>query len=72
MSGKELFERRMNNWKISFNDDLLAYLVKHYKKKNISEFFTALGNSTVDILDVKSVIQSKDSSVNSKVSVEPV
>ena len=72
LSGKELFERRMNNWKISFNDDLLAYLVKHYKKKNISEFFTALGNSTVDILDVKSVIQSKDSSDNSKVSVEPV
>ena len=65
-AGRELFERRMNNWKLSFNDDILAFLVKHYKLKSISEFFAALGNSTVDISEIKSIIQSRDDAEESK------
>jgi GTP pyrophosphokinase len=69
-TGRELFERRMNNWKLSFDDDLISYLVKHYKLKSISEFFASLGNSSVDIAEIKSLIQNRIGEESSKEGLE--
>ncbi|MEZ7884819.1 MAG: RelA/SpoT family protein [Bacteroidales bacterium] len=57
--GKELLERRMNNWKIEFNDDILYALIKQYKFKTASEFYSALAMSEVDIVDVRNFLNSK-------------
>ncbi|MDX9782468.1 MAG: RelA/SpoT family protein [Bacteroidales bacterium] len=65
-SGRELFERRMNNWKIVADDDLLAFLIKHYKHKSIFDFFAALGSGSVDIAEVKSLIQTRGEDSNQK------
>jgi GTP pyrophosphokinase len=54
-TGKELLERRMTNWKLELNDDILFYLIKYYKYKTVTEFYTALADSEVDISDVKAV-----------------
>ncbi|MDD3034918.1 MAG: RelA/SpoT family protein [Bacteroidales bacterium] len=59
-AGKELFERRMSNWKLEISDDLLGFLVKHYKYKTIGEFYAALADDRVDIIDVKAQISSRD------------
>ncbi len=59
-AGKELFERRMSNWKLEISDDLLNYLVKHYKYKTIGEFYAALADNRVDIIDVKAQISSRE------------
>jgi len=59
-AGKELFERRMANWKLEISDDLLGYLIKNYKYKTIGEFYAALADSTIDIMDVKSFVTSKE------------
>ena len=60
LEGKELFERRMSNWKLEINDEVLGYLLKHYKLKTISELFENIASSEIDVLDVKSVLQARD------------
>jgi len=59
-AGKELFERRMSNWKLEISDDLLNFLVKHYKYKTIGEFYAALADAEVDIIDVKAQVSSRE------------
>ncbi len=58
--GRELLERRMNNWKLELNDDVLHLLSKHFKYKLIGDFFAALAKEEVDISNVKSFLLSKD------------
>ncbi len=57
--GKELFERRMNNWKIPIEDEVVAYLVKYFKCKSASEFYAKLESSDIDISDVKPALTEK-------------
>ncbi|HRT33867.1 MAG TPA: hypothetical protein P5023_05475, partial [Bacteroidales bacterium] len=59
-AGKELFERRMSNWKIDVNDEVLNFLVKQCKFKSIGEFYSALANGTFDIMDVKNILSSRE------------
>jgi len=56
VAGRELFERRMNNWKLESDDEILSYLVKHFKCKTIPEFFASLATSQIDIAAVKPLI----------------
>lgn len=66
-AGRELFGRRMNNWKINYDDDLIAYLIKYYKFKSVSEFFAALGGESVDISEIKNLIQTRNETEGQKV-----
>lgn len=59
-SGKELFVRRMNNWKIPVEDEVVAYLVKYFKCKTILEFYARLESTDIDILTVKSLLNERD------------
>lgn len=71
--GRELLERRVTNWKFVFNDLLIMYLLKHYKFKTATEFYTALANEEVDISEIKSVISAKDNlPENKEVFVAPI
>lgn len=60
LEGRELLERRVTNWKFVFNDTLIMYLLKHYKYKTASDFYTAIAKGEIDIVDIKSVITAKD------------
>jgi GTP pyrophosphokinase len=54
--GKELLERRLKNWKMELNDEVLATLLKHYKLKNITDIYAGIANQHIDILDVRNVL----------------
>jgi len=69
-AGKELFERRMSNWKIDVNDEVLNFLVKQCKFKSIGEFYSALANATLDIMDVKDILSSREEREESGVGEE--
>lgn len=56
VAGRELYERRMNNWKLESDDEVLSFLVKHFKCKTIPEFFASLATSQIDIAAVKPLI----------------
>ncbi|MBQ7773661.1 MAG: bifunctional (p)ppGpp synthetase/guanosine-3',5'-bis(diphosphate) 3'-pyrophosphohydrolase [Bacteroidales bacterium] len=51
--GRELLERRMKNWKMELNDDVLADIAKHYKMKASAEVFLAIYEEKIDLLDLK-------------------
>lgn len=51
--GRELLERRMKNWKMELNDDVLADIAKHYRMKASAEVFLAIYEEKIDLLDLK-------------------
>lgn len=54
--GRELLERRMKNWKMELNDDVLAEIAKHYKLKTSSEVFLSVYEGKIDVLDIKNFL----------------
>lgn len=51
--GRELLERRMKNWKMELNDEVLSELTRHYKMKNIGDLCVAIHDEKVDLIDLK-------------------
>ncbi len=51
--GKELLSRRLRNWKLEMDDTQLAELAKKYKYKINNEFFAAIGNGVIDLMEIK-------------------
>ncbi len=51
--GREMLERRMKNWKLELNDDVLADIAKHYKMKASAEVFLAIYEEKIDLLQLK-------------------
>ncbi len=51
--GRELLERRMKNWKLELNDDVLADIAKHYKLRDSAEVFLAIYEEKIDLLQLK-------------------
>ncbi|MDZ4059341.1 MAG: TGS domain-containing protein, partial [Bacteroidales bacterium] len=58
--GKELLERRVNNWKLEYNDEVIVYLLKHYKYKTAPEFYIAIATDVVDIAQIKGVLTARE------------
>ncbi len=56
LQGKEMLERRLKNWKMEINDDMLAALLKHYKLKSILELYAAIADQKVNISGVRDVL----------------
>ncbi|MBR4882241.1 MAG: bifunctional (p)ppGpp synthetase/guanosine-3',5'-bis(diphosphate) 3'-pyrophosphohydrolase, partial [Bacteroidales bacterium] len=51
--GREMLERRMKNWKLELNDDVLADIAKHYKMKASAEVFLAIYEEKIDLIQLK-------------------
>ena len=51
--GREMLERRMKNWKLELNDDVLADIAKHYKMKASAEVFLAVYEEKIDLHQLK-------------------
>ena len=62
LQGRELLERRMANWKMELNDEVVWYIVKHYKYKTALELFAAIAAADIDVLEIKSLLQVKSGS----------
>lgn len=58
--GRETLERRMKNWKMELNDDILSELTKHYKMKSIGELCIAINDEKIDLQDIKSFLTSRN------------
>ncbi|MBU1010200.1 MAG: RelA/SpoT family protein [Bacteroidetes bacterium] len=51
--GKELLLRKMKNWKISYSDDVVNHLVKHYKTESAAEFYSQIASEKIDLVELK-------------------
>lgn len=55
-TGKELLKRRLKNWKIKFEDQLIDGLLKHYKLKTPVDLYYAIAHGKIDVTDIKNVL----------------
>ena len=54
--GKELLGRRLKNWKMELEDEVMAALLKKLQYKTINAFYAAIGEGILDVSDVKNLI----------------
>ncbi|MFA6859450.1 MAG: RelA/SpoT family protein [Bacteroidales bacterium] len=57
--GKEVLDRRLKNWKLSFPDEDMADLMKRLKYSTVNSFFSAIGSENLDLNVVKNYILDK-------------
>ncbi|MBE6333979.1 MAG: bifunctional (p)ppGpp synthetase/guanosine-3',5'-bis(diphosphate) 3'-pyrophosphohydrolase [Bacteroidales bacterium] len=58
--GKEALMRRIKNWKMEFNDDVLRKLMLHYKYKYAKELYQAIGEERYDVAEIKEILTAKE------------
>ncbi len=61
-NGKEIFKRRIRNWKIPFNDLIVSKLLKHFKLKNAIDFYALIAKEEIDMAQIKQVITADEKS----------
>ncbi len=54
--GKELLGRRLKNWKMELDDEVLAAILKKLQYKTINAFYAAIGEEVLDVADIKNLI----------------
>ena len=54
--GKELLSRRLKNWKMELDDEVLATILKKLQYKTINAFYAAIGEEVLDVADIKNLI----------------
>ncbi len=58
--GKEILLRRLKNWKLDFPDEMLAEFMKKNRYPSLKEFYSAIGEGTLDVNVIKSYILEHD------------
>ncbi len=70
-TAKELLKRRLKNWKIKFDDQLIDRLLKHYKLKTPVDLYYAIATEKIDVTEIKDILtETKKESVVEKEIVE--
>ena len=57
--GKELVARRLKNWKMEMSDEDLGVLAKRYSMKSLNEFYCAVAENAIDVLEIKDFLSDK-------------
>ncbi|OFX19383.1 MAG: RelA/SpoT family protein [Bacteroidetes bacterium GWA2_31_9b] len=55
-AGKELFQRRLKNWKIQVDENQINQLVKHYKLKVPLDLYYFIAIEKIDIAEIKDIL----------------
>jgi len=55
-TGKELLKRRLKNWKVKFEDQLIDGLLKYYKLKTPVDLYYAIALGKIDVTDIKDIL----------------
>jgi len=59
-NGKEILLRKLKNWKIDYNDEVIRTLLKHYHLKLAQDLYYNISTEKIDTLDIKEVIRAKE------------
>ena len=64
--GRETLIRRLKNWKLDVNDQLIGQLVKYFKYKSVHDFFRDIAIEKLDVVAIKEFIQSQSRKDNER------
>ena len=67
LSGREILERRLKNWKLEFPDEMMREMMKERKFSSNIAFWAAIADGTLDVNDVKTYIQKREERAEVKV-----
>ncbi len=59
-NGKEILMRKLKNWKIDYNDEMIRTLLKHYQLKLAQDLYYNISTEKIDTLDIKDVLVGKE------------
>lgn len=63
-NGKEIFERKIKNWKINFSDDIINWLLKYYKIKTANDFFQRIAKEEINLTEIKELIDKNEKPIS--------
>jgi len=52
-AGREMLERRLKNWKLEPTPEDMTQLLKHYRIKQISDFYAGIAREDISLQDIK-------------------
>ena len=52
-AGREMLERRLKNWKLEPTPEDMTQLLKHYRIRQISDFYAAIAREDISLQDIK-------------------
>ena len=59
-AGRELLERRLRNWKLTFPDEMLTEMMKKRRISSVNAFFAAVGDGSIDVNEIKEYILTEE------------
>lgn len=59
-AGKELFKRRLKNWKLPYDDELVNQLLKYYKLKFPIDLYYLIATEKISITEIKEILTKKE------------
>ena len=59
-AGRELLERRLKNWRLTFPDEMLTEMMKKRRMTSVNAFFAAVGDGTIDVNEIKEYILTEE------------
>jgi len=70
--GKEILLRKLKNWKIDYNDDLIRMLLKHYNLKLAQDLYYNISVGKIEPLAIKELVVEKETEVTARQKVEEI
>ncbi|MEL7587408.1 MAG: RelA/SpoT family protein [Prolixibacteraceae bacterium] len=58
--GKEILLRKLKNWKIEYNDEVIRKLLKHYQLKLAQDLYYQIAAGKIDTLAIKELLVGED------------
>lgn len=59
-AGRELLDRRLKNWKMTMEDDVLNDIMHYLKYSSVISFMAAVGDGDIDVNDIKNWLLNPD------------
>lgn len=71
-NGKEILLRKLKNWKIEYNDDLIRMLIKHYNLKLAQDLYYNISIGKIEPLAIKELVSEKEAEATARQKVEEI
>jgi GTP pyrophosphokinase len=70
--GKEILLRKLKNWKIEYNDELIRLLLKHYNQKLAQDLYFNISIGKIEPLAIKELVAGKENEASAKQKIEEI
>lgn len=67
--GREILERKLKNWKLPFNDENLAILIKKFKFRDSVDLYAAVAKERIDLKELRDFLRDPEKPSNGDKSI---